>query len=407
MIVSRTLLGSVGAGEEDYWVLELTPGTSLAATTQVGSDSAGNIVVGNDYGLGSSIFRALIAKITPAGAVSWSITTTNVTSGLGSRLGQPCFQFNGNIHLPLGYSLYALTSAGAKSSEQQNGSSFLPQDYRQDGDVLYACGFLAVANSTSVLMRFSSMSTPSSAAWQTGSTTTSGDLYNYLELSSSNVFVAGVTNNTNPFSTNPPYHVAKHAKSNGARLATRYSTDTKLNQLAVDSSENVYGVGSRSTASILAKLDSSLVEQWVKSVTSQTLTGIKCKGSYLYTLGSGKYLTRWDLSGGVDYQIEFDKPTFTFTLQNINLTPTGAVLLAGTVTNGATVCMILMKLPANGSITGTFGSYTFTSTSPTVTTPAASTTTTDPSTSTTPSVTFSSGGTGVTSYTVTPALQGL
>ena len=147
------------------------------------------------------------------------------------------------------------------------------------------------------------------------------------------------------------------------------NTNTSGNDAACDSSDNVYVVGTNSTdgTCILAKWNSSGTLQWQRKID-----GVNGKGgiaidesdniyiSGKVSSGSKIFWAKYNTSGTIQLQRTWDS-SGTEDVRGIMVDDQGssvAVILAG-YTNLGNDPALLIKLPGDGSGTGTYGSYTY------------------------------------------------
>ena len=85
-ISTRILLGSAGAGEEDYWIATLH-GSSNEFGEDVAVDSAGNsYIVATSSSVSGGANHVLIVKYDTSGVIQWQRTLGSGNGNLGSKI---------------------------------------------------------------------------------------------------------------------------------------------------------------------------------------------------------------------------------------------------------------------------------------------------------------------------------
>lgn len=173
---------------------------------------------------------------------------------------------------------------------------------------------------------------------------------------------------------------------------------------AIDASSNVYICGYSGATGLVVKYNSAGTIQWQRGLNNASFSKVKCDSAgnvYAvgqYTGGGGGWtIAKWDSSGAIQWQRKM-------LATNIGA-PTGFVIdAAGNLIIGGTVNYnnsLVMKLPSDGSLTGSYivGPYSFTYS---ITTETTSTPTfTDAADTPTPTTTSMSNTTSAATATAT------
>lgn len=143
--------------------------------------------------------------------------------------------------------------------------------------------------------------------------------------------------------------------------------------IATDSSGNVFVVGytlpSSTLQCFIAKYDSSGNFQWARSLTRtggfQNIDGISIDAvGNAYICGNANndaWLVKYNTNGTIQWQRSLSS-TGTDGFFGVKVASNGALHIAGTTSVSGNNDMLLMKLPSDGSLTGTYvvGGYSFT-----------------------------------------------
>ena len=161
------------------------------------------------------------------------------------------------------------------------------------------------------------------------------------------------------------------------------SSATQINGCSTDSSDNIYVVGTDVTGgngSIVAKISSSGSLQWQRKITANDFRGgtfdcINDSSDNLYVIGkaaTGQYgwIAKWNSSGTFQWGRTWKTSTTSeeqdFT--RIKLDSNENLVISGSHYDGERTAMLL-KLPNDGSLTGTHGIFTYAVSTPSVGTP--------------------------------------
>jgi len=412
-----------------YWFSTLISGT-LDSFDGAAIDSSNNLYVA---GRTSNTPSPLIAKYSPSGTLIWQKELTGVTSGTASSIcidgsdgiyvsgqvttsgtvGALTFKISSTGAILWQKKFYAGTGAASKSIACTSAGTSYSAGSIQGGPIGNADGFVVGYDSsgTKVLNR------------QIG--TASSDSINGIAVDSSGNFYVTGTSYDNGSGPTPPNLILLKFNSSGSAIWSAYISDATTadgKAVIVDTSGNVYVTGITYQTGVgydvlLAKFNSSGVFQWAKSVggtTSESGTSLALDSSgNIYVLGyapNSPYimlLLKYNSSGSIVWQRSISGAGALSGMwgNGVLIDSAGDMCISGVC--GSTSDAILIKLPANGTLTGTYGNLTYAATSYTINTPTITTGTpslTVNSTSYTPTTpTLSSTTSTLTSTTVTIA----
>lgn len=175
--------------------------------------------------------------------------------------------------------------------------------------------------------------------------------------------------------------------------------------IGIDSSSNVYVASGISDGTLgadylhVVKYNSSGTLQWQRRFTDFGINAVKCavdsSGNVnilgLSTSTANLVIIRYNTSGTLQWQKELDITNVTFSPTDIKVNTAGDIVISTYIYYDLlyTFDSLIIKLPADGSISGTFGEYVISDTS--------NTSSTASDTSTTPTLTFSTGTTDTSS----------
>lgn len=397
-ISTRVLLGAAGAGAgaENYWGLSFNAGGSTFSGRAVAVDSNDDIVLAGDGP--NHIFAA---KIDLDGSVYWSdyyysgATDTTVyrvtvdssnnyyfanlsssSTGVGgvskinsSGVGQSSVRFSGGAYC----NALAYSSDGYLYASRSETSVRLNSEYFR-------------INPSNMSLNWYKEISYNGSPYQSGHCDAKSDGTNLYTLTS----VA-----TNTGGTSAGLMIDKIVQSTGALSWSRqvsepsYTTfggGTDRFSLGVDSSSNVYYCYGISNGIVVGKFNSSGTIQWQKKLTSSSYTGRKSAGIAVDSSGNSYAVLRITLNSNNDHYCLVAKHNSSGTLQwqrtvgisnasypalepgdvALNSDENSLYIAAG-VNNNA----YLIKLPTDGSLTGTYGGYEISSSSLTSSTNSA------------------------------------
>lgn len=428
LLVARRLVAEVGelsvAGQNatltyvpapsgDYWINLLgldDPGFDFEVGTSVVTDSSDNIItLGQAYDSTTSSYKLVIAKFSNSGSILWQRffdadnpagidvdTSDNIyicghtnNAGAGSDdLVTAKFNSSGTIQWQrlLGGTLAERAPGTSSISVDGPGNAYVVGHTSSTGTTGGADALIAKYNTSGVLQwarRFGTFSTEQGFSVAVNS-------------AGSSIYLAGYTAVGNVFSTQN-FLILKYNSSGAIQWNRIFGKmvdlpyDEQAYSIAVDSSDNLY-VSGRSTSEgagsddlILVKFNSSGIKQWVKLLGGAGVDlgwGVALDGlGSVYTVGRAvdvnvnaliaKYTTsdgtlQWQRKLGTAFQDE----GFSITIDSA-----GAVCVVGYAAAdsdvGDTDDMVIARLPADGSGTGTYGSLSYAVSSLTSTTGTA------------------------------------
>jgi hypothetical protein len=374
---------AVGAGNwtnPSYWIATLS-GSGYDYGQGIAVDSSGNvfvagIITGNNF---------LLTKYNKFGAIQWQRKLgTCSDNGRGNML---AIDASGNCHV-----VGAIDDGGTKSVivfkydtsgvlQWQKKLSSASEDYGYGVAVdslsnVYVVGTTDVAATwnSALIVKYNSSG---AVQWQRGldaATYTNEIAYGVALDSSANVYLVGITNSSGGFG-NSDILVAKYNTSGVIQWQKRLGGAAADNgkSVAVDGSGNVYVVGDSGGGFggfdvVIAKYDTSGVLQWQRRIGAaggEVVYGVAVDAlgnSYLTgDTGGDLLIAKYDTSGAIQWQRSLTS-SGSDAGYAIAVDADGAMYVTGftTVTDPSSEYdVIIAKLPADGSRTGTYGSWTY------------------------------------------------
>lgn len=374
-----------------FWISTLG-GSSADGAWETAVGPSGNVyVAGYSNSTGNAAGDALLVKYNPAGAVQWQKTLA------GSSL-----DWFMSIALDSSENIY---TAGITSSQGAGSYDGLLCKYNSDGDLqwqrslggsgddrfrrvtadssgnVYVTGWTAsqgAGGDDLLIVKYNSSGT---LQWQRSLGGASNDYgYGIGTDASGNVYVVGQT--------------ASQGAGVNDSLIVKYNSSGVLQWqrslggagneeplCAVDSSGNVYLCGITSSQGaggediLIAKYNSSGVIQWQRSlggtgtdqgrsIAVDAMSNIYIAGTSNSAGGAGGYdivIAKYSTSGAIQWQRSLGGTGNDYAQSVAIDSSTGALYVAGwTASAGAgSDDLLLVKLPADGSLTGTYGSFTY------------------------------------------------
>jgi len=388
---ASTGLAFGGAASQSYWFVTLA-GSSNDMFYGVALDSSDNIIVGGSTtseGEGSNDF--LLAKYDIDGAIQWQKVagTSDNDNGYavdvdsGGEIAIVGRRFSGSAYSDAAFQLFDSGGGASGGGAQYRAliGSGTDQEYfhsvkRNSSNETFLAGSTNAGGSGDriLIAKYDSSNNISFQKKYGGSYEGTNDKGDSLALDSSgNMYVVGTTNN-GPSSDNDI--VVVKFNSSGViqwqRGIGKSGNDYGYG-ICLDSSNNVYvvgetaGTGGNQETAIIIKYNSSGTYQWNRILTggNQSWFAGVCVDSSdnVYacgrnTSGTQLIIAKYNSSGTIQWQRGFgasgDQEGYSMQCDsNDNL------IIAGKTGSSA----LILKLPNDGSLTGTYGSYTYQSTS--------------------------------------------
>jgi uncharacterized delta-60 repeat protein len=376
-----------GASSENYWIATLG-GPGPVAVYGIGVDSSGNSYVGgysSEYNSTVGGHDCLIAKYNRDGAIQWQRTL----GGTGTEFFHDIAVDSSGNSYAVGYSeSSALPPAGPRdfiiakyntsgTLQWQKSFGTASSDVGQgiavdsSGNV-YVTGYFSVSGRYSDFV-IAKLSTSGTIQWQRTLYTNVSDNANGIAVDSSgNVYVVGTSDSD--------VLTAKYNNSGVIQWQRKLgkTTSSDIGQgIAVDSSGNVYVIGYTNANSyndiLIAKYNTSGTIQWSRTfggtssefgyeISVDSLGNVYITG---HTQSSGAGLNdvviaKLDTSGNVQWQRTLGT-TYNEFGYGIAVGSSGVIYVAGTTRPSSNITNVLIaKLPGDGSLTSTYGSFTYT-----------------------------------------------
>jgi hypothetical protein len=308
---SQTISNGIALADTAAWsTIKLRDSTSVAATGRsVSADSSGNVYVGGTAW--DTRNYIVLAKYNPFGSLQWQRKIFQNTSANG----RVSVDTSGNIYI-----------VGTANNGTDNYAAILKY------------------NSSGALQWQRKLSHPSGLGFTPNGMATD---------SSSNVYVIGT------FGTSTYSVVAKYNSSGVIQWQRRYNVGAVLQNgygVAVDSSLNVYTVGSNAGFSI-NKYDSSGAIQWQRfldaSGSGRSVAVDSSNNIYVCGVGDTNkiLLARYNSSGVIQWQRTLVDSASANNVGNFITTDSaGSVYLCGTLWDGSSTYMVVAKYNSSGAI---------------------------------------------------------
>jgi hypothetical protein len=385
---------------QSYWAATLTD--TYSSPYDIGNaittDSSGNVYVcGNGVSNSSGSPNAFVSKYDSSGTILWQRVLDTGNASAQSYANAITVDSSGNVYV----CGYAFGVSGSSNSaivfKYDSSGTILWQRVLGTTSVwaygitidnsgnVYVCG--RGSSSLNLIYKLNSSGT---IQWQKtlddGQSPKIKILYFFGIVidNSGNLYVCGNNYNSTPA---PVITVAKYNSSGTLlwqnSLTDNASTPNDLGRgIAIDSSANVYVVGTGSNSSnqpvgSISKWNSSGTLQWQRTITdpnsgpSDFLYGISIDSSNnLFVTGQGLnasgqsaiFISKWNSSGTIQFQRTI---TDTYSApadsgHGIIVDSLGNMYVTGFIVNTASnTVMFIAKLPSDGSRTGTYSNSTF------------------------------------------------
>jgi hypothetical protein len=373
-----TLVGS-GAGYDD-------------AANDISVDNSGNIYVTGVIQTGSTSYATFTLKYNASGAIQWQ----KIAGGLNIAL-----DASNNGYLTNGVSASSNYSQVQKFNSSTGSMIWKYNIANQDGgDATYGCsqvdssgnvyiGSLGYAPSPNKLLYTTKINSNGTILWQRY---LAPQNYNSrciaVDPTNGDVYHAFISSTSTPIRS----YIAKY-DSSGVYIGTKRITnsDASVNgsdptQMTVDSSGNVYISGSHQYANFVSfsfiikfNFDTSTIlwQKYSNTFGSSGTTNIIDSSNNIY-ISNGISVRKFDSSGifqwgrtlsKTPYDLISDDPTQGFALDGYGNMIMGSVFPQNG-NSGAPNNICIARLPADGSLTGTYGSFTYSTTADNSTTGA-------------------------------------
>lgn len=393
-----TITGKVSGSKLEiapgYWFSTLISGTA-DYFDGVATDSSNNIYA---VGRSEAVSQVLIAKYSPGGDLTWQKELTGFTcvaSGV-------CIDGSDGIYV--GGQITSSGSTGALTVKIDGTGAILWQNKFLGPATTAARGIACISSGTSYsvgnisggpigstdgfIVGYDSSGTKT---WNRQLGTTSPDVTNGVATDSSgNVYVIGSSNNSG-VAPSPPNLIISKYNSSGTETWAQYISGAVTEDglsVIVDTSGNVYVTGITYQTGVnydvlLAKFNSSGTFQWAKSAGGTgndfgNSLALDSSGN-IYVLGYAAnspdimLLLKYDSSGSIVWQRSISGAGALSGMvgTGIRIDSAGDMCIVGRANSSADA--ILIKLPSDGTLTGTYGNLTYAATSYTINTPSVTT----------------------------------
>ena len=388
-VTEATASGTLADGDP---VVVNTDGT-VSAVEQVGSawitnlggrgvavDSSGNVyVTGYNSSIGQGSHEIYLVKHNSSGVIQWQRSLGGTASDYGYAV---AVDSSGGVYI-----------GGITSSAGQGSNDMMIAKYNSSGviqwqrtlgtsgndqgqyvatdssDNVYLCGTSATSGAGMEELIIAKYNSSGTIQWQRRLGGSANDVaYGVATDSSNNVYVCGSTRSN---SSNTDVLVAKYNSSGTIqwqRLLYGSSGSDIARRIATDSSGNVYisgytnSIGQGNADFLIAKYNTSGTLQWQRILggpVSEYSYGIAVDSSGDVYLGGSTssiisydndiFLAKYNSSGVIQWQRQL---TYDYdTLYDLTIDDSGSLYLTGGLATA--------KLPTDGSLTGTYGSYTY------------------------------------------------
>lgn len=417
----QMLLGGV---TNEYWFGSFSRTAGGGTTFYQASSSGANIILSGRTNSLSSVF-----SVSNAGVINWS-TSSFPTGSTDGSIFQGLFVSSANDIYVAGraaapasnndISLAGLSSSGSVNFFRKGVRSGSAEEFLSglagDGTNLYATGVHGFSSGGSTTERdvyVAKYNTSGTLQWerQIGQGSTA-DIGNGIGIdSSANAYAVG--SSLDGGSTNKCF-IVKYNTSGTLQWQKLLadSTSSVFNGVAVSSTGDSYCVGYRIfTHPLIAKYNSSGTLSFQKELNFSSNYGafngsLVASDGFIYAVGYAQgartmgLIAKYSTSGTLQWQRTIGHSSLNINLYSITVSISGAMYIAGDIGSNGFVA----SLPSDGTLTGTYGSYTYAASS--YTDQSTSMTDSTPSfSSSTPSITYSSPSVTTASETLTVTKQ--
>lgn len=421
MTVRDTLMASAGTGGVNYWVNALSESGIGDTILGIDVDASGNIyVVGTRQPI---VAEAFVIKLNSSGSIVWQKTL--VGNSTQAAFYNVKVDSIGNVYVcgtllesgpGYGFLIAKYNSSGVEQWVKTINLTYVDTafdiDFDASGNVYVIGGITQYPGYNDVLL--TKYNTSGVLQWQKTYGDGQSQSASALKLDSSgNIYYCG---EKHTFGSSNYISYLNKCDSSG-NLVWQKSLNSSYTEygtgVGVDSSNNVYVCGytfnGSANTSFFAKYDTSGNLTWQRSITSIITEALYVDSSdNIYLVGqltgtNNGCVIKYNSSGQLQWQRKLEaSPSTTFA--EVKVDGNGNVFACGSKGSGSSQTGLILKIPSNGTRTGTYGSYTYTGSS--LTDSAGSLTDGTPSmTATTSSYTSATpyyvSGTGALTRTIT------
>ena len=380
-------MGAAGGSSDSFWIA-LLGGSGTEEAWGVTVDSSDNIFAcGPTDSDGAGEFDGLLAKYNTDGTLLWDKT---LGGSARDYFYASATDSNGNVYVSgytasQGVAYYDVLTTKYNSSGAIQWQRILGQTYYDTGDAIavdssgnvYVTGRLR--NSEQIdhlaLLKYN---TSGSLQFQTvidwGGTKSSHG-YGIAFDSSGDILVCGKAapsgNSSNQFA------LVKYNSSGALQYNKIFGSasgiQARFEGIAIDSSDNIYLAGYNGSHAVITKLNSSLSTQWTRKLSpdsgnSRFYDAVFDGDGNVYACGystTAASLAKYNSSGVIQWQNKLTVGTNQCLFNAITITSLGTPIVTGYVNGDGAGAkdVVVLKLPADGSGHGTYGSMVYASSS--------------------------------------------
>ena len=383
-------MGAAGGSSDSFWIA-LLGGSDTEEAIGITVDSSDNIFVcGPTASDGAGNTDGLLAKYNTDGTLLWDKT---LGGSARDYFYASATDSNGNVYVSgytasQGVAYYDVLTTKYNSSGAIQWQRILGQTYYDTGDAIavdssgnvYVTGRLR--NSEQVdhlsLLKYN---TSGSLQFQTA-LNWGGDKGSHGRGiafdSSGDILICG--NNKPSANYSNQFALVKYNSSGALQYNKIFGNQSggnrQLRGIAIDSSDNIYLSGLGNDHSVITKLNSSLSTQWTRKLTASGQNAYAdfydvvvdgdgnayACGAYI---GSYALLAKYNSSGVLQWQNKLTVGTNQCLFNAITITSLGTPIVTGYVNGDGAGAkdVVVLKLPADGSGHGTYGSMVYASSS--------------------------------------------
>lgn len=376
------MMGAAGAAAgPSYWIATLGSGSGFESAEGVAVDSAGNIyVTGQTQSQGAGNADVIIVKYNSSGVIQWQRSLGNANSDLGYGIATDSSGAiyvagttnNGNDNLLTKYNSSGVIQWQRALTGGTKAQGIYYNLYIDSSDNIYACGGLSVfTNEKWFLAKYNSSGT---LQWQNQMNGVNGRQISGRDVTVGSNGTIYATGNYSESNYEPTGRLVSYDSSGNLLSPVRafggqstYSNPTPYG-IVHDASNALYITGQSNSGAFLSKYDSALAPQWKKRLGSSSndvtrSIAIDSSGN-IYTCGdtySTRYrvlLAKYDTNGTLQWQRTLDSST-QMSGAGVAVDNAGGVIISGYVQVSGQYDVFVARLKDDGSLTGTYGSFTY------------------------------------------------